>query len=77
MGPVTRGVAEMRSHAMTPRPMKVIDVARSDIGQFLVVDGMHRCMLDQLRLGMRDSTNPQSEGESVDKERLHRHDLLG
>ena len=77
MGPVTRGVAEMRSHAMTPKPMKVIDVAGSDIGQFLVVDGIHRCMLDQLRLGMRDSTDTHSEREGVDKERLHRHDLLG
>ena len=40
----------MRSHALTPRPMKVIDVAGSGIGQFLVVNGIQRCMLDHLRL---------------------------
>ena len=62
---------------MTPKPMKAIDVAGSDIGQFLVFNNIQRCMLDQLRLGMRDSTNPQSEGEGLDKERLHRHDLMG
>lgn len=77
MGPVARRVTEMRSHSMTPRPMKVIYVARSERGQFLVFNVVQRCMLDQLRLGMRDSTDPHSEGEGIDKERLHRHDLLG